>query len=216
MTTRVECGGVEDLAGPASDDHSPASRVLYCPGVEQGPRWQPGERLQHLFENRCDAMRETGRGDHLAVAAADLVLTYGELDARANRLARHLLARGARPGDRIALLFDQAVHSYVGMLAVLKINAAYVPLDVGFPPDRVSYILQDADVRMVLSLSHLQGRLVDVPPMLVLVDEVQTLLAADSGRRLTREETGDPVDEPVSYTHLTCLLYTSPSPRDRS
>ena len=51
----------------------------------------------------------------------------------ANQLARHLLVCGARPGDRIALLFDQPWRAYVAMLAVLKIHAAYVPLDPGSP-----------------------------------------------------------------------------------
>ena len=65
--------------------------------------------------------------------AGDVVLTYTQLDERANQLARHLLVSGARPGDRIALLFDQPWRAYVAMLAVLKIHAAYVPLDPGFP-----------------------------------------------------------------------------------
>ncbi|MGH3990248.1 MAG: AMP-binding protein, partial [Pseudonocardiaceae bacterium] len=103
------------------------------------------------------------RRGRLAVDAADVVLTYDQLDARANQLARHLLARGARSGDRIGLLFDHPVDSYVGMLAVLKINAAYVPLDVGFPPDRLSYIVGDAAVGMVLSLSHLRDRVGHLP-----------------------------------------------------
>ena len=80
----------------------------------QGSRTRHGERLDHVFEERCDWMRAYGRVDHLAVDAGDVTLTFGELDARANQLARHLLRRGARPGDRIALLFDHAVYSYVG------------------------------------------------------------------------------------------------------
>jgi non-ribosomal peptide synthetase component F len=51
-------------------------------------------------------MRENGRSDHLAVDAGDVVLTYDQLDARANQLARLLLTQSARPGDRIGLLFD--------------------------------------------------------------------------------------------------------------
>ena len=92
------------------------------------------------------------RTHHFAVDAGDDA-HLSELDKRANQLARHLLRRGARPGDRIGLLFDQAVHSYVAMLAVSKIYAAYVPLDVGFPPDRIAYILSDARAHLVLSCS---------------------------------------------------------------
>ena len=149
------------------------------------------------------------RGDlhcgRLAVDADDTALTHNQLDARANQLARHLLAQGARPGDRIGLLFDNAVHAYIGMLAVLKINAAYVPLDVGFPADRVSFIVGDADVGMVLSLSHLRDRVGNLPATLLCVDEAAAQISARGDHRLTAGEQGDPVDE------LAYVIYTSGS-----
>ena len=169
-------------------------------------RWQPGERLDHLFEDLCDrTQRSDVHRGRLAVDADDTTLTHDQLDARANQLARQLLARGARSGDRIGLLFDHAVHSYIGMLAVLKINAAYVPLDVGFPADRVSFIVDDADVGMVLSLSHLRDRVGHLPVTLVCVDEVAAQIAARDDHRLTNAEQGDPVDE------LAYVIYTSGS-----
>jgi non-ribosomal peptide synthetase-like protein len=135
----------------------------------------------------------------------DVVLTYDQLDARANQLARLLLTQGARPGDRIALLFDQAVHAYVAMLAVLKVHAAYVPLDVGFPPDRLSYIVQDAGVRLVLSLSHVRDRLPHLPATLLCLDELEARVAAQDDHRLTHAEKGEPLDE------LCYIIYTSGS-----
>jgi len=185
--------------------YSSADQVLVCDRYDPAIRWRDGERLEHLFEDRCDRMRENGRGNQRAVDAGDVVLTYDQLDARANRLARHLLRRGARPGDRIGLLFDQAVHSYIGMLAVLKIYAAYVPLDAGFPPDRLSYIVHDAGVRIVLSLSHLADRLQRIDAPLLCVDEVAARIAAEAGHRLTDAEKSDPVDE------LCYIIYTSGS-----
>ncbi|HSL07621.1 MAG TPA: Pls/PosA family non-ribosomal peptide synthetase [Pseudonocardiaceae bacterium] len=189
---------------------TPADRVLVCEQAEHTIRWRPGERLDHLFADQCDRIRHSGvqHSGRLAVDAGENVLTYDQLDARANQLARYLLTQGARPGDRIALLFDEAVHSYVGMLAVLKINAAYVPLDVGFPPDRISYIVGDAGARMVLSLSHVRTRvagLQDLRAELVFVDEVADLVAQHDMRRLTDVERGDPVDE------LAYIIYTSGS-----
>ena len=89
--------------------------------------------MEHLFEQRCDAT------PHQPAVEPETgpPLTFAELDARANRLARHLRARGIGAGDRVALLFDDAVQAYAAMLAVLKAGAAYVPLDPGFPADRV-------------------------------------------------------------------------------
>jgi non-ribosomal peptide synthetase component F len=179
--------------------------VVIQAAAEQEIRWQHGERLEHLFESRCDRLRQQGRGDHLAVDAGESVLSYDQLDARANQLARFLLARGAHAGDRIGLLFDEGVHCYVGILAVLKINAAYVPLDAGFPDDRLAYIVRDAGVRMVLSLSHLWHRLEDVEATCLCVDEVAPLIAAEDDRRLTDAEKGRPVDA------LCYIIYTSGS-----
>ena len=124
--------------------------------ADGGVRWRPGERLESLFEERCDA---SGGENELAVDGPCGRLTYRELDARANRLARFLAGRlGIRPGDRVGLLFDEAVDGYVGMLAALKAHAVYVPLDPGFPPDRLSYIVSDAGARAVLSHSRLALR----------------------------------------------------------
>ncbi len=184
--------------------HAPAAGpVLVCAGYQQSVRWRAGERMQHLFEARCDELRHDGRSGQLAVDAGEVVLTYDQLDSRANQLARYLLACGARPGDRIGLLFDSPLDSYIGMLAVLKINAAYVPLDVGFPPDRLGYITDDARVGVVLTLSHLQQRLDQVDARFIFVDEVARLVAAEAPGRLTDEEAGEPVDQ------LAYLIYTS-------
>ncbi len=180
--------------------------VLVAPDYAQGSRARRGERLDHVFAERVDWMRTYGRADHLAVDAGEVTLTFGELEERANQLARHLLAAGARPGDRIALLFDQAVHSYVAMLAVLKINAAYVPLDVGFPADRIAYIIEDAKVQLVLSLSHVPERvegLEQFAPRVLYVDREAGTIAAYSAARLVAAERGAPVED------LAYLIYTS-------
>jgi AMP-binding enzyme len=129
---------------PGSRDRL-AGSVLTWDGCDGSVRWRVGERLEQLFEGCCDRLRREGRGGHLAVDAQDVTLSYAGLDGLANRLARFPLGRGVRPGDRVGLLFDRAVDGYVGMLAVLKAHAAYVPLDAGFPADRLSYIVSDAD-----------------------------------------------------------------------
>ncbi len=191
-------GSLVDLAfGRATPD-----RVLVCAQSDHTVRWQPGERLDHLFEDRCD---RTHHSSQLAVDTDETVLTYDQLDALANQLARHLLALGARPGDRIGLLLDGAACSYVCMLAVLKINAAYVPLDAGFPADRLSYIVGDAGVSIVLSRSRLRNRVGHLSAMLLYLDEIAAQIMAQDEHRLVAEEKGDPVDE------LCYIIYTSGS-----
>ncbi|MFC5751881.1 Pls/PosA family non-ribosomal peptide synthetase [Actinomadura rugatobispora] len=185
--------------------HISAGHVLACSRSGQGTRWRNGERLEHLFEERCDLLRAEGPHGQPAVDAGDFTLTYGELDARANRLARHLLAGGVGPGDRVGLLFDRAVHSYVGMLAVLKINAVYVPLDPGYPPDRLSFIAGDAGVRTVLSLAHLRDQLRDAGAEVLCLDEAEPRVAERPGHRLTDAEKGVPADD------LCYIVYTSGS-----
>ncbi|MGA6153773.1 Pls/PosA family non-ribosomal peptide synthetase [Stenotrophomonas sp. NPDC087984] len=181
--------------------------LLACAGWDGSVRWRDGERLERLFEERCDRMRAREKGDRLAVDAGDVALTYSRLDERANQLARFLMAEGVRPGDRIGLLLDEAVDAYVGMLAVLKAHAAYVPLDAGFPPDRLSYIVADASVRMVLSLSRLSERtrpLADSAELLFL-DRVRSRVAEQSPNRPDALAAGEPADD------LCYVIYTSGS-----
>src|SRR5262245_50625414 len=85
-------------------------------------RWQPRERLQHLFEQRCDEIH-AGNGPHEAVIAEGATYSFRDLDSRANQVARFLSEQGVKAGDRVALMFDKGVHTYVALLAVLKVNA---------------------------------------------------------------------------------------------
>ncbi|WP_191058367.1 Pls/PosA family non-ribosomal peptide synthetase [Geminicoccus harenae] len=179
--------------------------ILVDAGVRHEPRWRPGERLHHLFEATCDRLQAAGQAGRPAVDAGDVVVTYGDLDARANRLARYLRAQCAQPGDRIGLMFDQAVPAYVAMLAVLKINAVYVPLDAGFPADRLSYIVEDAGVRCLLSLAPLRDRLAHLPVALICLDEAEAAIAPLPAHRLTATEAGEPAGE------LCYVIYTSGS-----
>ena len=182
-------------------------RVLTSAGYDDSIRWREGDRLEWLFERRCDWLRRQGRGRHLAVDAMDGTLSYLGLDARANQLARFLVRQGVRPGDRIGLLYDRAVDGYLGMLAVLKARAAYVPLDPGYPPDRLSYITSDAGVRMVLSRSHLAERAEPLTgtARLLYLDQAIEQIARQGWDRLGAGEVGEPADG------LCYIVYTSGS-----
>jgi amino acid adenylation domain-containing protein len=169
----------------------------------QHVRWSPGERLDHLFEQKVDDLRDSGKSQRLAVDAQQGAFTYAQLDERANRLARHLARRGVRAGDRVGLLFDHAVDNYTGMLATLKLNAAYVPLDAGFPVDRIAYICRDAGVRTVLTRSLFLEALEPVAATVIVVDAEASAIAAQPSHRLGPDERGFPVDA------LAYVIYAS-------
>ncbi|PYQ65418.1 MAG: hypothetical protein DMF53_05585 [Acidobacteria bacterium] len=78
-------------------------------------------------------------------------LTYAELDARANRIARHLQARGVRPGDRVALRLERSAEMVAAILGVLKAGAAYVPIDPAHPEERIAFTLQDSGAALLLT-----------------------------------------------------------------
>jgi RND superfamily putative drug exporter len=190
------------FAGPISE------LVLVDQYEPQGWRVRQDERLDRLLEECCDWVRLYGRPGQLAVDSDELSLTYDELDAQANQLARYLRLRGANPGDRIGLLFDEPAHAYIPMLAVFKIGAAYVPLDTDFPTDRMAYIVEDARVRTVLSMSWVAGRAEWIDQLstsgaqLVHLDQAAPLIDELSSHRLTHIERGAHADQLayISYT----------------
>jgi amino acid adenylation domain-containing protein len=104
--------------------------------------WVP---LPEVFEQRVAEVPEA-----TAVVSEDVELTYAELNARANRLARLLVERGAGPERVVALMLPRSEWLPVALLAVVKTGAAYVPVDPAYPAERIDYMLQDADPVCVL------------------------------------------------------------------
>ncbi|MBJ7596570.1 amino acid adenylation domain-containing protein [Candidatus Nephthysia bennettiae] len=101
--------------------------------------------------------------DAPAVADWKGVLSYGELDARAGRLASRLQDLGVRRGDRVGLCLPRSRGFTVGALGILKTGAAYVPLDPGYPADRLSYMLADSAATVVVTAVDLAPRLLPGP-----------------------------------------------------
>ncbi|MFD0392020.1 amino acid adenylation domain-containing protein [Streptomyces nogalater] len=84
-------------------------------------------------------------------------ITYGEFNARVNRLARALRGRGVGPETRIAVMLPYSVDLVVALWAVIKAGAAYVPIDTGYPADRIAYILGDSGARLILAEHDVAG-----------------------------------------------------------
>ncbi|MFC9773776.1 amino acid adenylation domain-containing protein [Paenibacillus chitinolyticus] len=91
--------------------------------------------------------------DRIAVVFGANRLTYGELDERANRLARTLRAKGARTDGVVAILTERSAEMMIGLLAILKAGSAYLPVDPAHPRDRVGFMLDDSGARIVLTAS---------------------------------------------------------------
>ncbi|MBI6926333.1 non-ribosomal peptide synthase/polyketide synthase [Pseudomonas putida] len=86
----------------------------------------------------------------IALVAEEGELSYAELDRQANGLAHHLLSLGVQPDDRVALCLERGAALVVGLLGILKAGAAYVPIDPGYPAERIGHMLRDSDPRAVL------------------------------------------------------------------
>ncbi|MEW1551688.1 amino acid adenylation domain-containing protein [Streptomyces tsukubensis] len=106
----------------------------------------PERTVTELVEEQ--AARRPGAA---AVVCADRSLTYGELNERANRLARHLTGRGIGPDDTVAVVLPRTPELVVALLAVIKTGAAYVPVDPGYPSARLAHILATADPRLTVT-----------------------------------------------------------------
>lgn len=88
--------------------------------------------------------------EQVAVTYEGQTLTYRQLNERANQLARHLQAQGVKPRDYVALIMERGLDMLVGLVAVLKTGAAYVPIDPHYPTERIHYILESANPRFIV------------------------------------------------------------------
>jgi len=112
--------------------------------------------VHRLFEQR---VAETP--DAAAVEFGDVRVSYAELDARATRLARRLVATGAEPGARVGVAMVRSIELVVALVAVLKAGAAYVPLDEEYPADRLAFMVADSGVSVLVVASEVPAALAD-------------------------------------------------------
>ncbi|HCA6665420.1 TPA: pyoverdine non-ribosomal peptide synthetase PvdD, partial [Pseudomonas aeruginosa] len=123
--------------------------------------WNPAQReyavqgtLQQRFEEQARQ-----RPQAVALILDEQRLSYGELNARANRLAHCLIARGVGADVPVGLALERSLDMLVGLLAILKAGGAYLPLDPAAPEERLAHILDDSGVRLLLTQGHLLERL---------------------------------------------------------
>jgi amino acid adenylation domain-containing protein len=158
-----------------------------------------GDRfLPQLFEAQAVRCPEA-----VAVSDGERSLTYRELNEKANRLAHHLRSLGVGPEVSVGLFIERSLEMVVGALGVLKAGGAYVPLDPQSPPERLSYMLEDSQVRALLTR---EKTLASLPP--VAVAHVLSLESEDA--RLAGQRADNPVAL-IGPGNAAYIIYTSGS-----
>ena len=156
--------------------------------------------IHEMFEERVGRYPEA-----IAVTFKGRSLTYHELSARSNQLARYLLRQGVGPESRVAICIERSLEMVIGVLGILKAGAAYVPLDPSYPAERLGYMLADCKPAALLTQDHLRSALPPVTVPRISLDSdwsmVEESSKADSGEFYV----------PVTSRNLAYVIYTSGS-----
>ena len=153
MVAAIACEAALDEPGAGASKRRPTHRADHSKCCRRGAGRQsyswsgtrteadyPRDTCVHeLFEAQA-----AGTPEAIAVVYGDETVTYGELNARANRLAHHLRGLGVKPDARVAICVERSLEMVVGLLAVLKAGGAYVPLDPAYPRERLAFMLKDS------------------------------------------------------------------------
>jgi amino acid adenylation domain-containing protein len=139
-----------------------------------------------------------------AVSCGEVTWSYGELNQRANRLARYLRSRGVGPEVPVALCLERSPDQVLAILAVLKAGGAYVAIEPSMPAERIDFVLADAKIEHGLTHSSIAGRLPAERTRWICLDRVE------EAEVIARESSDDLLDSALPQT-LAYLLYTSGS-----
>jgi non-ribosomal peptide synthetase component F len=153
--------------------------------------------IHQLFEEQADRA-----SDAVALIFEDQQLTYGELNDQANRLAHHLRGLGVGPEALVGICVERSIEMVVGLLSILKAGGAYVPLDPNYPEERLSFILRDAGVMVLLTQERLAERLPEHNAGVLYLDTDREWVAAESGENLASQ---------AGAENLAYVIYTSGS-----
>jgi len=156
--------------------------------------------LHELFEAQVRRTPEAA-----AVVYESQSLSYAELNAKANQLARYLRAQGVDADRLVGLCLERSVEMIVGLLGILKAGGAYVPLDPQYPTERLQYMLRDAAPQILLTQEHLRSRLPEMTAPITALDSQWNEIAVHSAENLHARSEGQRADQ------LAYVIYTSGS-----
>src|SRR3990167_5767532 len=138
-------------------------------------------------------------GDLVAITQLNEQLNYSELEALSNQMANYLLAKGVKKGDLIGISFSRDYHWFIAIIAVLKIGAAYLPIDPDYPESRIQHYIQDSKISYIIlksanSLNYLHNNKLSV----LTISEM-----------LENQYSSEFISVKVSKTDLAYVIYTS-------
>lgn len=191
MNPRQEIGALQVLS-------SEERRQLLVEWAGVETEYPRGSSVIQLFEQRAEQSP-----DNVALVFQNEKLTYSELNAKANQLARFLLSNGIRMEDRVAVYMDSSTEIIIVLLAILKSGAAYVALDRTYPPERIAFILNDTKARFLITQENLKKNLPqELPVKFLCVDNewLEIELASSSDLKLQ-----------LASSNLAYIAYTSGS-----
>ncbi|ACO32361.1 non-ribosomal peptide synthetase [Acidobacterium capsulatum] len=192
------------LAGIAADPNapidtlpmlSPEERILVTRSWNQTQADFPSTPVHSLFEQHAKEQPNA-----VAVTLEDISLTYGELNLRSNKVARQLLALGVAPGTLVGVAMERSLEMIVALLAILKAGGAYVPIDPEYPGERLSFMLRNSQVSLLLTQPHIAPAL---PP-----SAAQLILLSPEPPNLAFAQNPSPA---VGPDHTAYMIYTSGS-----
>ncbi|MFC6016164.1 amino acid adenylation domain-containing protein [Plantactinospora solaniradicis] len=159
----------------------------------------PVAGVHELFESRVQASP-----DSVAVSCAGETLTYAELDAEANRLARYLRGLGVGPEVVVGLALERSLDMVVALLAIWKAGGAYLPLDPDYPVNRLVYMVSDSGASVVIGTADRVAGFADRVGTVATLDDPATRAAIEAG-------SGEPLGAVTRPDQLAYVIYTSGS-----
>lgn len=157
-------------------------------------------QLHHFFERSADR-----HPSNIALICDNAFISYQELECRANQLAHYLHHHNIVKGCIVGILLERSVECYVAILATLKAGAAYVPIEVDYPEERINYIFSDLPFDVVLTSATQLAQKKLAWPKTFAMDTLSDVLSQQSTKRLTLTPSADDVDA------LCYVIYTSGS-----
>lgn len=198
--------------------HSPSDRLQNCTLISERmsctlEELEAGPREPELIERSVMEMideRIAKAPQSPALVQDSSTWNYRQTDVHTEVLANALVARGVRPGDRVAVLLERSPETIFALLAIWRIGAVYLPLDPQYPQERLVYFLRDAQPAILLTTLTLQSKLEFSTDKTLLVDTLKTDSSSSDGLMVS-----DPTERPNRWQydrgHTAYLLYTSGS-----